>query len=64
MIRSGQPLLLVVDEHGGTEGLVTAADLTGEIVGDDVQDETTEPELQAEDDRPGSWLVAGELEIF
>ena len=64
MIRSGQPLLLVVDEHGGTEGLVTAADLTGEIVGDDVQDETDEPELQAEEGRPGSWLVAGELEIF
>jgi CBS domain containing-hemolysin-like protein len=64
MIRSGQPLLLVVDEHGGTEGLVTAADLTGEIVGDDVQGETDEPELQAEEGRPGSWLVAGELEIF
>ena len=31
MIRSGQPLLLVVDEHGGTEGLVTAADLTGRL---------------------------------
>jgi CBS domain containing-hemolysin-like protein len=64
MIRSGQPLLLVVDEHGGTEGLVTAADLTGEIVGDEVQDEADEPELQAEEGRPGSWLVAGELEIF
>jgi CBS domain containing-hemolysin-like protein len=43
---------------------VTAADLTGEIVGDDVQDETDEPELQAEEGRSGSWLVAGELEIF
>ena len=64
MIRSGQPLLLVVDEHGGTEGLVTAADLTGEIVGDEVHDEADEPELQAEEGRPGSWLVAGELEIF
>ena len=27
LIRSGQPLLVVVDEHGGTEGLVTVADL-------------------------------------
>jgi CBS domain containing-hemolysin-like protein len=43
---------------------VTAADLTGEIVGDEVQDEADEPELQAEEGRPGSWLVAGELEIF
>lgn len=38
LIRSGQPLLVVVDEHGGTEGLVTVADLTGEIVGDEDDD--------------------------
>ena len=64
MIRSGQPLLLVVDEHGGTEGLVTAADLTGEIVGDELQDNHDEPELRPEEDRSGSWLAAGDLEIF
>ena len=64
MIRSGQPLLLVVDEHGGTEGLVTAADLTGEIVGDELQDNQDEPELRPEEDRSGSWLAAGDLEIF
>ena len=50
MIRSGQPLLLVVDEHGGTEGLVTAADLTGEIVGDEDPAETDEPDLLEEKD--------------
>ena len=64
IIRSGQPLLLVVDEHGGTEGLVTAADLTGEIVGDELQDNPDEPELRPEEERPGSWLAAGDLEIF
>ena len=64
MIRSGQPLLLVVDEHGGTEGLVTAADLTGEIVGDELQEDNNEPELQQEEDCPGAWMVAGDLEIF
>ena len=64
MIRSGQPLLLVVDEHGGTEGLVTAADLNGEIVGDDLQEDTKEPELQEDEDQPGAWLAAGDLEIF
>ena len=64
MIRSGQPLLLVVDEHGGTEGLVTAADLTGEIVGDEDPGETDEPDLLQEKDCPGAWLVAGDLEIF
>ena len=63
VIRSGNPLLLVVDEHGGTEGLVTAADLTGEIVGDEPGDETDEPDLVPIEDQPGTWLVAGDLEI-
>ena len=62
LIRSGKPLLVVVDEHGGTEGLVTVADLTGEIVGEDEN-----PLEAAEDLRPlaeGGWSVAGDLEIF
>ena len=62
LIRSGKPLLVVVDEHGGTEGLVTVADLTGEIVG-----EEEDPLLAAEDLQPlleGGWSVAGDLEIF
>ena len=64
LIRNGQPLLLVVDEHGGTEGLVTAADLTGEIVGDELQDSLQEPDLQQEEGQLGTWLVTGDLEIF
>jgi len=64
LIRSGHPLLLVVDEHGGTEGLVTAADLTGEIVGEEVEPEPAVPDLQAVPDQSGVWLVAGDLEIF
>ena len=62
LIRSGNPLLVVVDEHGGTEGLVTVADLTGEIVGED-----DNPLEAAEDLHPlteGGWSVAGDLEIF
>ena len=54
----------MVDEHGGTEGLVTAADLTGEIVGDELQEDSQEPDLQREDGLPDVWIVAGELEIF
>ncbi len=64
LIRSGQPLLLVVDEHGGTEGLVTAADLTGEIVGDEIQVDNAEPDLEPIEGEPGKWLVAGDLEII
>jgi len=62
LIRSGQPLLVVVDEHGGTEGLVTVADLTSEIVGDD-----EDPLEAAQDLQPlveGGWSAAGDLEIF
>jgi CBS domain containing-hemolysin-like protein len=61
VIRSGQPLLVVVDEHGGTEGLVTVADLTNEIVGDGVDAESADEDLQQL--REDSWLVAGDLEI-
>lgn len=62
LIRSGQPLLVVVDEHGGTEGLVTVADLTSEIVGDEDDLITIRQNLQRLQD--DTWLVAGDLEIF
>ncbi len=62
LIRSGQPLLVVVDEHGGTEGLVTVADLTSEIVGD--EDDSLESAQDLQQLAEGSWSVAGDLEIF
>ena len=62
VIRSGEPLLVVVDEHGGTEGLVTISDLTSEIVGDEEDPENTEDDLQQLQEH--SWLVAGDLEIY
>jgi CBS domain containing-hemolysin-like protein len=62
LIRSGQPLLVVVDEHGGTEGLVTVADLTSEIVGD--EDDSLEAAQDLQQLGEGCWSVAGDLEIF
>jgi len=62
LIRGGQPLLVVVDEHGGTEGLVTVADLTSEIVGD--EDPTLETAQDLKPLSSGGWSVAGDLEIF
>ena len=56
LIRSGNPLLVVVDEHGGTEGLVTAADLTGEIVGDEIQSEKEETLLKPLEDQQMSLI--------
>ncbi len=64
IIRNGQPLLLVVDEHGGTEGLVTAADLTGEIVGDEIEKTNDAENLLPIDGQTNNWLVAGDLEII
>ena len=61
-IRSGEPLLVVVDEHGGTEGLVTIADLTGEIVGDEIEENEGPPDVQPMEE--GCWQVAADLEIF
>ena len=63
VIRSGEPLLVVVDEHGGTEGLVTISDLTSEIVGDEEDpDNPDDDDLQQLQEH--SWLVAGDLEIY
>jgi putative hemolysin len=62
VIRSGEPLLVVVDEHGGTEGLVTISDLTSEIVGEEEDPENPEDDLQQLQEH--SWLVAGDLEIY
>ena len=62
VIRSGEPLLVVVDEHGGTEGLVTISDLTSEIVGDEEDPENPEDDLRQLQEH--SWLVAGDLEIY
>ena len=63
VIRNRSPMLLVVDRHGGTEGLVTIADLTGEIVGEEEGGFGTE-DTTVEALAPGCWRVAAELEII
>jgi len=40
--RSTQPMVMVVDEFGGTAGLITMQDLIAEIIGDIAEDEDTE----------------------
>ncbi len=63
LIKKGNPFLLVVDEHGGTEGLITSADLTGEIVGDEIELKK-DPFLKQIGSNPDIWLSAGDLEII
>ncbi len=57
--RSPVHVVLIVDEHGGIEGLVTLHDLLEEIVGE--VDVDAPEAVQRED---GSWLLGGTLTIF
>ncbi|MBX3388063.1 MAG: HlyC/CorC family transporter [Phycisphaeraceae bacterium] len=54
-------LAVVVDEFGGTEGLVTLNDLVSAIVGDVVRPEGDHPEIVKRED--GSYLVDARLSV-
>ncbi len=60
--KSRQHIAVVLDEHGGTAGIVTLHDILEAIVGDlPPVDEESEPLLVMRGD--GSWLVDGSLPV-
>ena len=63
MQRSGQAMVIVVDEFGGTAGLVTLQDLAAEIIGESHEPENLaeEPPIQILDEQ--TFLVQAQVDL-
>ncbi len=64
--RSEVHLAIVVDEYGGTSGLVTIEDVLEEIVGEIQDEHDTEEEHPpvADEVRPGRWILDARYQIY
>ncbi|SBW21806.1 hemolysin family protein [Protofrankia symbiont of Coriaria ruscifolia] len=60
--RGGLQMAVVIDEFGGTDGLVTIEDLIEELVGD-VVDEHDRVGVRAARRQDGTWLLSGLLRV-
>jgi len=62
LLAEKRSMAIVVDEFGGTAGLVSLEDLVEEIFGD-IQDEHDNRRLTARDVQPGVYEISGRCEI-
>jgi CBS domain containing-hemolysin-like protein len=62
MQASKSHMVVVVDEYGGTAGIVTIEDLLEELVGE-IVDEHDDEELLVEERSDGGWTVDGRLSV-
>jgi CBS domain containing-hemolysin-like protein len=59
---SGSQMAVVLDEYGGTAGILTAEDLVEELVGDIVDEHDAEVHTLVPDG-DGAWVVPGRLRV-
>lgn len=62
MIRSKQSVAVVIDEFGGTAGIISLEDVLEEIVGE-IEDEHDEPELVEKVLKDKQWVFSCRLEV-
>ena len=62
LLQQKKSLAIVIDEFGGTAGLVTLEDLVEEIFGD-IRDEHDHEAITAKEVAPGVWDFSGRVEV-
>jgi putative hemolysin len=60
--ETGQPLVLIIEEYGGLQGILTPTDVLEALIGN-IQLPGQEPEPETVQREDGSWLLDGRLPI-